>query len=322
MLSSIGRAALQRGGAGARYVSTHRAAFSIWSLQRVNASRGANGSNTKSELAISIPRFYATATKTATKPKTTVTKTTKTTKTAKTKPRTTAKKSVKKPVKKVAKPKAKKPKKPTKKVLTEDQQHRVDVKSLKERALSPPTGGANTAWSIVFQQEVKQNGGGPGPSGVANSAKTAAAKYKALSPQEKESLNQKANENKALTDIAFKKWVETHTPEQIRDANNARSMLKRKLGKHHAYPPITDPRLPKRAASAYLFFVKDRFTSGDFKGISIVEATRLIAAEWKALAAGERKPFEARSEADKQRYYQEFKTVYHQESAGVAKSTT
>jgi len=102
-------------------------------------------------------------------------------------------------------------------------------------------------------------------------------------------LNQKANENKALTDIAFKKWVETHTPEQIRDANNARSALKRKLGKHHAYPPITDPRLPKRAASAYLFFVKDRFTSGDFKGISIVEATRLIAAEWKALAAGERK---------------------------------
>ncbi|TVY13865.1 Non-histone chromosomal protein 6 [Lachnellula arida] len=317
MLSSIGRAALRRGGAGARYASTNRAALSIWSLQRVNVSRGANEINTKSQLAISFPRSYATVTKTVTKPKTTVTKTTKTTKTTKAKPKTKAKKPVKKPAKKPAKPKAKKA---TKKVLTEDQKLRVDVKSLKEKALSPPTAGADTAWSIVLQQEIKQGAGGPGSGGLSNSAKNAAAKYKALSPQEKESLNQKASENKAINDIAFKKWVETHTPEQIRDANNARSALKRKLGKHYAYPLITDSRIPKRALSPYMFFIKDRFASGDFKGISVVEASRLIAAEWKSLPAGQRKPFEARSEADTQRYYQEFKTVYHQDSTGVAKS--
>lgn len=102
-------------------------------------------------------------------------------------------------------------------------------------------------------------------------------------------MNQKANENKAINNIAFKKWVETHTPEQIRDANNARSALKRKLGKNHAYPLITDTRLPKRALSPYLFFVKDRFASGDFKGINVIEASKLIATEWKSLPAGQRK---------------------------------
>ena len=183
MLSSIGRAAIRRGGVGARFASTNRALQSIWCLQRVNVSRGANEPNTKFQLAILFPRSYATATKTVTKsgPKAKA----KTIKAAKAKPKTKVKKPVKKPVKKkVVKPKAKKPKKPAKKVRTDDQKKRAQIKKLKERALSPPPKKADDPWKLFLQQELAQRRGSGEP--VSNVSKNAGAKYRALSPQERE----------------------------------------------------------------------------------------------------------------------------------------
>jgi hypothetical protein len=106
-------------------------------------------------------------------------------------------------------------------------------------------------------------------------------------------LNQIANDNKIANQAAFSKWLQTHTPEQIKDANNARQLLKRKLKKSgaklHDVSPIADPRLPKRAGNALSYFLKDRHASGDFKGIKIGDAGKLISQEWKTLPAGERK---------------------------------
>ena len=76
-------------------------------------------------------------------------------------------------------------------------------------------------------------------------------------------------------------------------ANNARTLLKRKLkksgGKWLSFGLIADPRLPKRAGTPYTYFLKDRHASGDFKGIKVGDAGKLIAQEWKSLPAGERK---------------------------------
>jgi hypothetical protein len=59
-----------------------------------------------------------------------------------------------------------------------------------------------------------------------------------------------------------------------------------KPGKHLK---IDDPRIPKRPLPAYILFVKERYTSGDFKGISPVEAAKILAQEYKALSESERK---------------------------------
>lgn len=107
-------------------------------------------------------------------------------------------------------------------------------------------------------------------------------------------------------------------------------MLKKKLNKPRRYPTIKDSRLPKRSLNSRAFFTKDRFASGDLKGISITDASKLLTSEWNSLSPSERKVsrklplklptnnvkvYEDRAAADTQRYVQEFKTVFHRDSA-------
>jgi hypothetical protein len=77
-------------------------------------------------------------------------------------------------------------------------------------------------------------------------------------------------------------------------ANNARAQLRTKLaGRFKSSPAHTarlvDERQPKRPASAYALFVTERFATGDFKGILVREAGKIIGAEWKSLSASEKK---------------------------------
>lgn len=134
--------------------------------------------------------------------------------------------------------------------------------------------------------------------------------------------------------------MESHTPDQIRIANNARNLLRRKLAgklKNKAKPThtqlIVDERQVKRPQSAWVFFFAERQASPDFKGISPAERAKLIAREWKALSADEktvchvhgvcacvqgteanasRQRFEDQAAAEKQRY--------DRESAALAKA--
>lgn len=86
----------------------------------------------------------------------------------------------------------------------------------------------------------------------------------------------------------MKKWIESHTPDEIRIANNARTMLKRKLNKPASYTLISDPRIPKKPANSYLHYVQEKLASGDFKGIKLSEAIVLISNEWKALSPSQK----------------------------------
>jgi hypothetical protein len=52
---------------------------------------------------------------------------------------------------------------------------------------------------------------------------------------------------------------------------------------------LIDDRKVKAVAGPYPQFFGDRYRSGDFKGISVTDASRLVAAEWKALSAAEKK---------------------------------
>ncbi|CZR61082.1 uncharacterized protein PAC_10978 [Phialocephala subalpina] len=321
MLSAIGRAAVKRVVAGGPQ-STNRTFQTIWQLQRVALSQRADNDASQSHPWLQSKRSYVTASK--------ATKTTKSKSSTTAKPRAKkgpAKKVVKKPLKRAAKKtvkrgrpalKKKPVKKPVKakKILTEEQkkklavkQERALIKELKIKALTPPKQKPRTAWSIFVSKELANTAGKP-----TERMGTLPDKYKAISPSELESLNHIANQNKTANVVAYKQWVESHTPDQIRIANNARLALKKKLNKTSGYPAIKDSRLPKRITNARALFTKDRYASGDFKGISLSDASKLLSSDWNSLSPSERKAYTDRAAADTQRYVQEFKTVFHRDS--------
>jgi hypothetical protein len=100
-------------------------------------------------------------------------------------------------------------------------------------------------------------------------------------------LNQKANQNKHDNEVAYKAFIQSFTPTQIRLANNARRLLKKKTQK--AWPLLVDERQPARPNSVFVYFMKSRHASGDMKGIPVAEALPLIAKEYQALSPSEKK---------------------------------
>lgn len=102
--------------------------------------------------------------------------------------------------------------------------------------------------------------------------------------------NHLANQNQAANEAEYKAWVLKHTPQEIRDANFARLALKRKYKMTGSkVVRIEDDRQAKSPKNGLLFFMMERRQSGDFKDIPLVEATKLMASEYKALSAGEKK---------------------------------
>lgn len=57
------------------------------------------------------------------------------------------------------------------------------------------------------------------------------------------------------------------------------------------FQPIKDDRLVKQPRSSYLQFAQDRYGSGDFAHMTVAETSKLVAREWKALDASEKKVY-------------------------------
>lgn len=109
---------------------------------------------------------------------------------------------------------------------------------------------------------------------------------------------QTANDNHAKYSEEHKAWVESHTPEQIRDANIARTRLHKLAkittadGKKRSISSlpvrlIKDERRPRKPLTGYLTYSTRRNASGDFDGVPVVERARKVAEEWKALSSEE-----------------------------------
>lgn len=95
-----------------------------------------------------------------------------------------------------------------------------------------------------------------------------------------------AEENKAANEASYEAWLKQYTPLQIKQANTARKYLRR-LG-HTKFFGIQDERLVKTPISAYLWFVKERHESGDFKHLPVKDAALRLAGEWKDLTDSEK----------------------------------
>lgn len=116
-------------------------------------------------------------------------------------------------------------------------------------------------------------------------------------------MNHLAAERNEARAAEYKAWVESHTVDEIRIANNARRLLRKKIAeraslagkapsakRHHPANTdhIPDDRRVKRPLTSYTFFFAERSSSSDFQGIAITEKAKLIAEEWKALSASEK----------------------------------
>ncbi|QDS74335.1 hypothetical protein FKW77_004505 [Venturia effusa] len=224
-----------------------------------------------------------------------------------------ARKAVKKK-KVVAKPKKKVPSE-AQKLKASNAKAKAEITNLKKTALigTAPKFLPDSAWTVFVAEKAT------GSSSARDRMKDASAEYKALSAPELEHYNHIANQNKTANEKAYSAWVNSHTPEQIRVANAARNLLKRRLaagaystrkGMKGLIKKIKDERQPKRPMSAYLAFSMDRRASGDFKNITLLESAKLITDEWKALSPAETKKYTDLQEANKARYAREYQTIY------------
>lgn len=107
--------------------------------------------------------------------------------------------------------------------------------------------------------------------------------------------NHMANQKREADLAAHRKWVLSHTAEEIHAANTARQQLRRvsektkkPAGWRAKWAKIADPREVKRPSSAYLIFSTARNVSGDMHKIAFGDRAKLIASEWKALTAEEK----------------------------------
>lgn len=228
------------------------------------------------------------AKKTAPAAKETVKKTAVKKKTAAKKKKTVAKK----------KPAAKKkaaPKKRVPKPLTEEQKNKALIAALRKAALkAPATQYAVSAYNVFISEQLSSPSGARAVS-QANITK-ASKEFKELAPAQLEHYQRKAAEINAANQEAIRAWVNSHTTDEIRQANNARRRLRRMLaGVRKSGPahtcPIADDRVPKRPTTPYLKFFITRYNAGVYNGLVPKEASKVASGEWKALSDAERQNY-------------------------------
>ncbi|OCL05103.1 hypothetical protein AOQ84DRAFT_379910 [Glonium stellatum] len=298
-----------------RAVITHNAT----SIRFVRAVSHAN------KLSLAIPRrSYATTNK---KPATTTTRAKTTVKKAAAAKGAAEKKAAPKKkttAKKKAAPKRRVRAKASKKPLSEQalekaaaKKTRIRLNELKKKALTEPKKRPYTAWS-VYMTEISRSAAKDGRSASKITAEFG-PKYQNFTPAEREHYNHLANQNRAANEAEYNAWVLKHTPLEIHEANAARLLLKRKFKlTGNKVVRIKDDRQVKAAMGPLFQFMDERRKSGDYKGIPIVEAAKLMTSEFKALSAGERKKYEDMAAADLTRYYREFESVFGRKAKGDA----
>ncbi|CAL3963723.1 hypothetical protein PZA11_001259 [Diplocarpon coronariae] len=232
------------------------------------------------------------------------------------------KKPVKKPVKKLVKKPVKNPvKKPVKKVLTDKQKATaarrkasLKVKALKATALSLPKQGAFSPWMVYVAENVKER-----PQGALGLTKELGAKFRSLSQSDSEYYKQVAVQNRVDYKAAYETFVASQDPEVIRRANIARRAL-RTLAPKGSWPPIRDPRAPKRPTSSWMIYSTDRHASGDVKDIPFFKVAAHLRKEFLALDPSERQVYDDRAAASKAQYIEKFKEVYKRDPPFLSKT--
>ena len=102
-------------------------------------------------------------------------------------------------------------------------------------------------------------------------------------------LSQIAESNRTSYKASLASWVKSFTPLQIKEANEARKKLRRKLKtKKRQFPIIRDERQVKRPKSAFMMFLEELNGSGDFAHLKVAERGAEAGQRWKRLTESEK----------------------------------
>ncbi|KAL7629353.1 hypothetical protein AAE478_000873 [Parahypoxylon ruwenzoriense] len=306
MLYSIARAAIGRLTSAAAATSSRRiVAANALTHQKLGISRFSYGA-IRSFAAAGRPKTSAkaAATKKTVKKTTVAKKTTKTAAKGTAKKPTTAKKATSK-TKTAAKPKPRSRQKP----LSPEKKAILERKELKKTALfEEPKALPDSHWTIFVMEQTK--GKKDSPVGLRERMSQLAEAFRRLPAAEVQRLESVTVDNKITNGEEYKKWVESHTAQDVNNANRARQLLKRKYN----FPKgqlkvIRDSRLPKKPTTAFLQFTKSRWASGEFADRKISESAKIIGQEWKKLPDTERLIFRDLAKTDLERYEKEVASV-------------
>ncbi|TQS37433.1 hypothetical protein Golomagni_02092 [Golovinomyces magnicellulatus] len=215
-------------------------------------------------------------------------------------------KIVKKVAKKTKKPtKPKKPKKP-KKILTEKEKLTRKHTSLKLLALKLPNKLPQTARTLFMADKLT------GFTGANINAKFTeiSLNWRNLSPEEVQLYERQAEANRAANEKSLKEWISKHTPDQIRLANNARRQMSRLYPQSKQWRQIQDERQPKRPITPFLCYVKERYSSGEYAGTNLLEVSKKLTSEFKALTPNDRKKYDNMYREHQKKYIEDFRQAF------------
>ncbi|CAG7922025.1 unnamed protein product [Penicillium olsonii] len=174
--------------------------------------------------------------------------------------------------------KAQKPITKTQKII----QARQHMKDLKATALQPPARLPSTARHLCLSSIMNELNKVSGSR--SERLKAAHVKYSELTSSELEQYKAQAAENKIASEAAYQSFIESYTPQQILEANKARSELSN-LTKGN-WQPLKDHRRPKAPVSPFfIYFAEQRASAGPAAGTTQADFAKAVAAEYKSLPA-------------------------------------
>ncbi|PHH70934.1 hypothetical protein CDD82_6828 [Ophiocordyceps australis] len=244
--------------------------------------------------------------------KSTASSSTKAKTSARPKAKSTAKSKVNKAKAAKAKPKPAKPK-PAKPIakkklvakhLTPEQKQRRAIRFLRHIALTRemPKPLPRSSWNVFIGKKLHKG------SVLTRDMAGLSTTFATLPEDTKKELENQATRNRHANVEKMKAWVQEHPPEAIYLANLARRRLDRKFKR--AYSQIQDPRLPARPSSAFIhYYIKRRGDGTDLPSDGVINMSRQVAVEWRALAPSEKKKYEAMNQEDSERFRREFQAL-------------
>ncbi|KAL4914171.1 hypothetical protein BDW62DRAFT_191046 [Aspergillus aurantiobrunneus] len=212
--------------------------------------------------------------------------------------------------KKTTKPAKKRSKEPKKALTKEEQERRAAkktkqlVKELKKIALQPPKPLPASHWVLAVIDKVRELGPDFQPrTGVFKRATDLARE---ISEEERERYREMARANRTANKAAYEAWVKSHSPLEIKEANQARRQL-HKIKKTKRFVTIQDNRLVKKPRSSFLLFTAER-KNKDMSNLS--DESQAIAAEWYRLPESEKEKYREAARVDRERYAREYLETY------------
>jgi len=145
-------------------------------------------------------------------------------------------------------------------------------------------------------------------------AKYTSHMYKNLTPDEKETWEARAEQDKARYDAEIAAYV----PPPGHDQRGVLIEDQRPRKRNKRGPK--DPTAPKRASGAYVFFTNEmrpKVTS-EFPGIKFVELGKVLGERWRNLTPTEKKRYEDMAAEDKIRFQMEMQDYTQNQTVGVA----